>query len=63
MWNWNKSVVCDDAMKIASYINETLGHEIRWLTMEEHATLDMHILEFHNCIGFIDGIFIEIHKP
>jgi len=31
--------------------------------MEEHATLGMHIPEFHNCIGFIDGIFNEIHKP
>jgi len=52
MWNWKKNVVCDYAIFIASYINETLGHEFKWLTMEEHATLGMHIPEFHNCIGF-----------
>ncbi len=31
-WNWSKNVVCDDAMFIASCINNAIGNEIQWST-------------------------------
>jgi hypothetical protein len=57
MWNWRKSNVCDDAIFIASCINEALSNEIWWPTIKERAQFGSQIL------GFIDGTFIEIQKP
>ncbi len=32
VWNWSKSVICDDVIFIASCINDVIGDEIRWPT-------------------------------
>jgi len=37
MLNWKKNAFCVDVIFIAFYINETLGHEIKYLIMEEEA--------------------------
>jgi hypothetical protein len=31
-WNWNKFVICDDVVFIASYINDAIGNDIWWLS-------------------------------
>lgn len=28
LWNWNKSAICDNAIFIAFYLNETIGDEM-----------------------------------
>jgi len=43
LWNWNKSAICDNAIFIAFYLNETIGDEMWWLTIEEWATHGIHI--------------------
>jgi hypothetical protein len=30
MWNWNKFVICDDVVFIASSINEAIGNKVWW---------------------------------
>jgi hypothetical protein len=32
VWNWSKSVVCDDVIFITSYIDDKFGDEIQWPT-------------------------------
>jgi hypothetical protein len=34
MWNWNKNVICDDVVIIASCINEAIGNKIQWRKMD-----------------------------
>jgi hypothetical protein len=50
MWNWSKSTLCDDALFIASCINNALTNEIRWLMLEEKG-----------CIGFATIKNIEMY--
>jgi hypothetical protein len=63
MWNWSKSALCDDALFIASWINNAHGNEIQWPTVEERVFLGTHLREFLGCIGFIDSTLIKIHNP
>jgi hypothetical protein len=35
VWNSSKSAVCDDAIFIASCINDAIGNEIQWPTTQE----------------------------
>jgi hypothetical protein len=63
LWNWNKSVINDVGIFIASCINFTIANEIRWPVIEGHQVLAMQLPQFQGCIGFIDGTFIKIHKP
>jgi hypothetical protein len=43
MWNWFKSTLCDDALFIASCINDALTNEIQWLTLEERVALGLQL--------------------
>jgi hypothetical protein len=63
MWNWSKSTKCDDSIFITSCINHAFEDEIKWPTPKEGLNLGLHLQEITKCIGFIDGIFIEICKP
>jgi hypothetical protein len=57
-------VICDDVTFIASCINEAIGDEIKWPTIEEWITLGLCIyFEFQGYnIRLINGTFIEIKK-
>ncbi len=46
IWNWSKNAICDDAIFIASYINDAIGNEIWWSTTQEQVVLGTNILEF-----------------
>jgi hypothetical protein len=63
MWNYSKSTFCDDALFIASCINNALGNEIQWPTVEEKVSLVTHLQKFLGCIGFIDNTLNKICKP
>jgi len=63
VWNWSKSDVCDDAIFIASCIDDVIGNEIWWPTTHEQVVLGTNLAKFQCYIGFIDGTFIKIHKP
>lgn len=43
LWNWSRSVVCDDAIFVALCVNEAIAHEIKWPTIEERRALAAHI--------------------
>jgi hypothetical protein len=60
MWNWSKFALCDDVIFIASCINHALEDEIRWSTSKEKVTLGAHLRKILRCIGFSNGILIEI---
>jgi hypothetical protein len=60
MWNWSKFALCDDVTFIASCINHALKDEIRWPTHEKNVILGAHLQKILRCIGFINGILIEI---
>jgi hypothetical protein len=62
MWNWAKSLKCDDVFIISSCINSTLVDVIHWPTIYEKTTLRSYLQELPICIGFIDGTLIEIRK-
>ncbi len=63
LWNQNKSAINDDGIFIASCINFAIFHEIWWPIIVKCRVLAMQLPQFQGCIGFIDGIFIKIHKP
>ncbi len=63
MWNWSKYALCDDAIFITSCINHAFEDEIQWPMHEDKLNLGAHLWEISRCIGFIDGILIEICKP
>jgi hypothetical protein len=63
MWNWSKFTLCDYALFIASCINNALGNEIQWPTIEKKVTLGTHLWKFLGCIGFIDDTLNKIRKP
>ncbi len=63
VWNWSKNVVCDDAIFIASCINDAIGNDIWWPIAHEWVVLGMNLAEFQGYIGLIDGMFIKICKP
>ena len=62
-WNWSKSSLCDDALFIASCLNEAICGEIRWPTALERRELASLIPEFQGCIGIIDGTLVKIQRP
>jgi hypothetical protein len=43
VWNWSKSAVCDDPIFITSCINDAIGDEIRWPTIEDRVMLGAQI--------------------
>jgi hypothetical protein len=43
MWNWSEFALCDDALFIASCINNALGNEIQWQIGEERVSLGIHL--------------------
>jgi hypothetical protein len=43
MWNWSKSALCDDALFIASCINNALDNEVHWPIVEEKVSLATHL--------------------
>jgi hypothetical protein len=47
MWNWSKFALSDDALFIASCINNAFGNEIKWPTFEERVSL------VHVCGSFL----------
>ncbi len=63
VYNWSKSVVCDDVIFIASCINDAIGDKIWWPTTQEQVVLNTNLVELQGCIGFIYGTLINIHKP
>ncbi len=63
MWNYNKCIICNDAIFIPSYINEVIGDKVQWPSLKEHATVAQHMPKFQGPIKLINGTFIEIHKP
>ena len=62
-WNWSRSVLNDDAIFIASYMNIALANEIKWPSQAERQKLASELHDFLGCIGIIDGILIKIHRP
>ncbi len=63
VYNWSKSVVCDDVIFIASYIKDAIGDEIWWPTTQEQIVLNTNLVEFQGCIGLVYGTLINICKP
>ena len=62
-WNWSKSVLNDDVMFVASYINEVFQHEIECPNSYEREKLGQQHPTFEGHIGFIDDILVKIHRP
>jgi hypothetical protein len=62
-WNWSKSLLYDDAIYIASCLNEALSAEIRWPTLLERRELASYLREFPGCISIIDGTLVNIRCP
>ncbi len=60
MWNWSKFALCDNVIFIASCINHALEDEIQQSTSKEKVTLGAHLRKILRCIGFSNGILIEI---
>jgi hypothetical protein len=46
MWKYNKNTICDDAIFIASCINEAISDNIQWPIAKEWGTLGRHISKF-----------------
>ncbi len=46
VWNWSKNAICDDAIFIASCINDTIRNDIRWPIAQERVVLGMNLVEF-----------------
>lgn len=65
VWNWSRSVVCEDTIFVASCVNEVIANEIRWPSTQERRALADHILQLQGCIGFVDGthkvIYVTLH--
>ena len=62
-WNWSKTALNDDAIFVASCINEALQHEIEWPDSYEREELGQQHPDFEGCIGFIDGTLVKIRRP
>ncbi|CAM6084930.1 unnamed protein product [Calypogeia fissa] len=54
-WNWAKSSVCDDAIIVASCLNEAIADEIQWPTAAERLELGQVILNLPKCTGFVNS--------
>ncbi|XXQ39249.1 DDE superfamily endonuclease [Plasmodiophora brassicae] len=63
-WNWAKSSHCDDAIFVATCINEAiLDQEIYWPDEHERKMLGRTLPEMPGCIGNIDGTLVRIPRP
>jgi hypothetical protein len=62
-WNWSKSSVCDDAIFVATCVNEAIGGEISWPNAAQRFELGRRIQQFPGCIGYIDGTLCMIRRP
>jgi hypothetical protein len=56
MWNWSKFALCDDALFIASWINNALGNGIQWPIVKRGCYL------VHICKNFL-GILGSLTAP
>jgi len=63
VWNWSKSSSCDDALFVASCINEALQDQLCWPNEHDRRMLGSRIPELPGCIGFIDETLVEICRP
>lgn len=61
LWNWSRSIVCNDAIFMASCVNEAIAHEIWWPSIEERRAMAAHIPQLQGCIGFVDKTLVCIH--
>lgn len=59
MWNWPKSILCEDALFIKSCINDALGNEIQW---PMPLVLGIQLQELLGCIGFINNNLVKNQK-
>ncbi len=56
MWNWFKSALCDDALFIASCLNNSLVNEIHWPIVEERVSLGTHLQSFSVVLGSLTAL-------
>lgn len=56
LWNWSRLALCDDAIFVASCVNEAIAKEIRWPSLEKQGVLGAHITQLRGCIGFMDFV-------
>lgn len=62
MWNWSKSIFCEDALFIKSCINDAFGNEIQWPMPKEKIVLGIQLQELLGCIGFINNNLVKNQK-
>lgn len=55
LWNLLRSTVCDDALFVASCLNEALQDETRWPMTIVRRGLANHIPQLDGCIGIVRG--------
>ena len=58
-WNWAKSVLNNDAIFVASCMNEALVRDTEWSDSYEQEEFRHQYLVFEGCIGFIDGTLVK----
>jgi hypothetical protein len=59
MWNWSKSILCEDALFIKSCINDAFGNEIQWPMPKAKIFLGIQLQELLGCIGFINNNLVR----
>ncbi|CAM6102317.1 unnamed protein product [Calypogeia fissa] len=62
-WNWCMAAICDDALFVATCLNEAIAGEIRWPSVEDRRELGQHIPQLPGCIGVVDGTLVRIRRP
>lgn len=60
LWNWSRSVVCDNAIFVASCINKALADEVKWPFGAERRVLGAHIPQLKGCISCVHGTLVQI---
>ncbi len=46
VWNWSKNAICDDAIFIASCVDDAIGDEIQWPIAQEWVVLATNLAKF-----------------
>ena len=62
-WNYAPSSSCNDAIFVASCLNEALEDELSWPDERRRSMLAARLPEFQGCIGHIDGTLVQIRRP